>query len=70
MRISIDPACCKGCDICLAVCRKGVFVKSKKRNKYGTAMPEAGGEKNCVMCGLCEKMCPDGAINVEEESKE
>jgi 2-oxoglutarate ferredoxin oxidoreductase subunit delta len=70
IRIDIDPACCKGCNICIFVCRKAVFVKSKKRNKYGTVLPGASGEKNCVICGLCEKMCPDGAINIENVEEE
>ena len=37
--ITIDKACCKGCDICLSICPK-IFVL-KKRNDYGTNMPEA-----------------------------
>ncbi|MCB6367648.1 4Fe-4S binding protein, partial [Intestinibacillus massiliensis] len=36
MKITIDKNCCKGCGICLAICPKGIFIKSKKRNNYGT----------------------------------
>lgn len=39
--IDIDKVCCKGCNICIEICPKGVFAKSRKRNSYGTGMPEA-----------------------------
>ena len=65
--ITIDKACCKGCNICISVCPKKVFSKSKVRNNYGTAMPAAIKPKNCILCRMCERMCPDGAINVEGE---
>ncbi len=70
--ITIDKACCKGCDICLSICPKKIFVHSKKRNDYGTNMPEAVNRETCLFCGMCERLCPDGAISVRrtEEDKE
>ncbi|MEG1135493.1 MAG: 4Fe-4S binding protein [Anaerovoracaceae bacterium] len=67
--ITIDKVCCKGCDICLSVCPKKIFVSSKKRNSYGSNMPDVAKTENCVVCRMCERMCPDGAINVEGEEK-
>ncbi|MCC2864559.1 4Fe-4S binding protein [Ihubacter massiliensis] len=67
MKITIDKNCCKGCGICLAICPKGIFIKSKKRNNYGTNMPEASKEQTCVFCRMCERQCPDGAIDVKKE---
>ena len=67
--ITVDRTCCKGCNICLSVCPKRIFVSGKKRNTYGTTMPDLSGAENCIVCRMCERMCPDGAIDVKEEGK-
>lgn len=72
-KITIDEARCKGCNICLSACPKKIFVSSKKRNDYGTNMPEAVNRDICIECRMCERMCPDGAIDVigtKEKAKE
>ena len=66
-KITIDKVYCKGCDICLSVCPKKIFTTSKKRNNYGSNMPDTQNADQCVFCGLCGRMCPDGAIDVESE---
>lgn len=63
--IGIDKARCKGCNICISVCPKGIFAKSSKRGDYGANIPEAKKQSDCIRCRLCERMCPDGAIDVE-----
>ncbi|MDD6647912.1 MAG: 4Fe-4S binding protein [Firmicutes bacterium] len=65
--ITIDKACCKGCNICLTVCPKKIFIRSKKRSRYGSAMPDVSNTEECLVCRMCERLCPDGAINVEGE---
>ncbi len=69
-KITVDKACCKGCNICLMACPKKIFVKSKARNNYGTSMPGIKGAENCILCRMCERLCPDGAIDVSEEAVE
>ena len=66
MNVTIDTLRCKGCGICIAFCPKDVFSFSKKRNSFGTPTPEAARESQCIGCRLCEKVCPDSAIEVEE----
>lgn len=68
--ITIDRQCCKGCDICYSVCPKKIFAPSKSRNQYGTNMPEIKNPEDCIYCGLCERLCPDGAIEVTSEERE
>lgn len=67
--IILDSNCCKGCDICISICPKQIFTKSKKRNAMGTSIPEVTRREQCTECKLCEKMCPDGAISVERGTK-
>jgi len=69
-KITIDKVYCKGCDICLSVCTKKIFSSSKKRNNYGSSMPDVQNPENCLACRMCERLCPDGAINVEVEKNE
>lgn len=69
-KIIIDASYCKGCDICLGVCKKELFQKSKKRNNYGTPLPHVPHPEECIKCRLCERLCPDGAIDVIIEDAE
>jgi 2-oxoglutarate ferredoxin oxidoreductase subunit delta len=55
---------CKGCGICVAMCPKDVLVLDGD-DKAKAAHPE-----KCIACKLCEKICPDLAIEVITEDAE
>ena len=66
MKIEINENYCKGCDICIFVCPKDVFIKSDKLNKKGVYPPIVEYPEKCTKCQLCVLQCPDQAITVEE----
>ncbi len=54
---------CKGCDICVHFCPKGVLALQS--GKAVAVRPEL-----CVGCRMCELRCPDFAIEVRELGEE
>ena len=60
---------CKGCGFCVEFCPKDVLFISDKFNVKGYHPPEMDPSKECVMCGLCELICPEFAIYSEYEQK-
>jgi len=59
---------CKGCNLCVEFCPKGVLIESNEYNKKGyhpPALIEIAGEKECVGCGYCTLICPEFAIYTE-----
>ncbi|MCG8482541.1 MAG: ferredoxin family protein [Clostridia bacterium] len=67
INISVDKKYCKGCQICINTCPKGVFALSEERQSYGTLLPYVADKEKCMACKLCEIMCPNGCINVDKE---
>jgi 2-oxoglutarate ferredoxin oxidoreductase subunit delta len=65
--IEIDQVMCKGCELCMAFCPKGVIGVSTKPNLAGyvPAMVSKGGE--CTGCAVCALVCPEVAIEVFRE---
>ena len=71
MKITINPDFCKGCMLCVEVCPREVFEESKdKVNKKGYKIAEVIQPEKCIECRKCEMICPDFAINVEEEKED
>jgi len=52
---------CKACGLCTHFCPKGVII-ADDLGKPIVAYPD-----NCIGCRLCEMLCPDFAIEVEDE---
>ncbi len=57
---------CKGCQLCVAYCPRGVLEMSKLFNAKGYHPPQVLDAQGCVVCGLCEMLCPEFAIYAEE----
>ena len=75
-RIEIDRELCKGCGLCITVCRKEQIEISDQLNKKGyyPAKFKQDGVTNveeleCTGCALCGLTCPDVAIEVYREEK-
>jgi len=56
---------CKGCGFCVEFCPQCVLVMSEHSNSRGYHPPQLTDATHCVNCGLCELLCPDFAVFVE-----
>jgi 2-oxoglutarate ferredoxin oxidoreductase subunit delta len=61
---------CKGCEICVEVCPKGVLKMVVATDRWEGAMVEVVDVEACNACMLCEHQCPDFAIEIYNEKKE
>jgi 2-oxoglutarate ferredoxin oxidoreductase subunit delta len=55
---------CKGCQLCIPVCPKGLLALSDRLNSAGYQVISFNGEKECSGCTLCAQVCPDVALEV------
>jgi 2-oxoglutarate ferredoxin oxidoreductase subunit delta len=58
-RVLVNQDWCKKCGICIAFCPKKVLETNELRQVL-VAKPE-----ECIACRICERLCPDFAINIE-----
>jgi 2-oxoglutarate ferredoxin oxidoreductase subunit delta len=58
LQIRINPALCKGCEICVAFCPEHVLAMKDGK-------PVVVALEQCTECLQCEMRCPDFAIDVE-----
>ncbi len=58
--ITIYPAWCKRCGLCVAFCPKEVLEAGPD------GLPRVARPEECISCGLCELRCPDFAISLGE----
>ena len=64
--IVIDAGKCKGCNLCVHACPKGVIGPAAGLNQMGYTPAEVIPDKadDCTGCTVCAIMCPDTAIAV------
>ena len=62
--IEIDQELCKGCEICIFFCPKGVISLSDKLNASGYLPAIFDGNSECTGCATCAVVCPEVAIEV------
>ncbi|MFP4170795.1 MAG: ferredoxin family protein [Methanomassiliicoccales archaeon] len=77
MEIIINPDYCKGCNLCVLVCPRGVFEEGHEVCERGHCVPRVSQPEKCpnwertdksrAVCELCSLTCPDHAISLEEE---
>ena len=58
---------CKGCELCVAYCPRDVLEMSRAYNTKGYHPPQVTKTGLCLACGLCEMLCPEFAIFVEDD---
>ncbi|TAL68137.1 MAG: ferredoxin [Bacteroidetes bacterium] len=66
IEIYIDNELCKGCDICIELCRPNVFMKSGKINSRGYYVPVPASMNKCTGCMICELICPELAVIINK----
>ncbi len=58
---------CKGCELCVSVCPKGIVViDSSFTNRKGYHPATVLEMDKCIACASCAKICPDSIITVEK----
>lgn len=56
---------CKGCDLCVAACPKGVLVLDGTAvNRLGYHPVRLTDPAGCTSCAFCARVCPDAVFTV------
>ena len=73
-RLKLNKAKCIGCQLCAQVCsamKEGQYIPSKARIAIESYYDKGGTLKYkdsyCILCGMCKKNCPTGAISMEDK---
>lgn len=62
--ITLYPAWCKRCGLCIAFCPKSVYDAAPDGG------PVVARPQDCIHCHLCELRCPDFAVSVADYEEE
>ena len=62
--IEISQELCKGCELCISFCPKGLIATTDKLNTGGYRVVTFDNSGECTGCAICALVCPDVAIEV------
>lgn len=62
IQMKINKEFCKGCGLCISVCKKDVLRLGEELNSKGSSYVVLKNPGNCIGCKACSTMCPEGAI--------
>lgn len=66
-KVKFNDEACKGCELCVSVCPKGIVKLNKEKiNGKGYSPAYVTDMEECIACGSCAIMCPDSVITVEK----
>jgi 2-oxoglutarate ferredoxin oxidoreductase subunit delta len=58
---------CKGCELCVHVCPKGIVkLKTDRLNAKGFHPAGVDDMEKCIGCAFCAMICPDNIIEVDK----
>lgn len=60
----IDEERCKGCELCVEFCPKGVLALASGLNRFGHHPATVVRQEDCTGCLACVVMCPDACIEL------
>jgi len=62
--VEISRELCKGCELCISFCPKGIISVSDKLNSSGYMPAVFNDNGECTGCAICALVCPEVAIEV------
>lgn len=68
--IHVDTNLCKGCRLCIVNCPKDVLEQANEPSAKGYYPSVAVRLEDCIVCHICERVCPDLAISVRNDDDE
>lgn len=63
-KVFFDSERCKGCELCITVCPKGIVNLAEVLNSQGYHSAEVLEQDKCIGCAFCARICPDTVIEV------
>ncbi|NLS44337.1 MAG: ferredoxin family protein [Firmicutes bacterium] len=63
-RVVFDEELCKGCELCIAFCPRGLLIMAEHFNTKGYHPATIVNEEECNACTYCARMCPEVAIEI------